>query len=66
MVLFLQLNFVCVQLCSLLYDTPSGIVGEHGCLSVEIHGLVHFSHCDVEVNLKGGEGWEGEREGERG
>ena len=60
MVLLLQLKLVRVELCSLGDDTPSSIVSEHGRLPMKIHGPVHFSHCDVKINLcvKG----EGERE----
>ena len=67
MVLFLQLKLVSVELCSLGDDTPSGIVSEHGRLSVKIHRPVHFSHCDVKINLclkQGGREEEGERERE--
>ena len=66
MVLFLQLKLVSVELCSLGDDTPSGIVSEHGRLSVKIHRPVHFSHCDVKINLclkQGGRGGEREKGG---
>ena len=67
MVLLLQLKLVCVELCSLGDDTPSSIVSEHGCLPMKIHGPVHFSHCDVKINLcVKGEGQERERGGGEG
>ena len=66
MVLLLQLKLIRVELCSLGDDTPSSIVSEHGRLPMKIHGPVHFSHCDVKINLcVKGEGRERERERER-
>ena len=64
LLLFQHFMPVCGELPRLPDDPPSGIVGKHGRLSVEVHRAVHLSHRDVKINLMKDRQAERERERE--